>query len=277
MIIQKQGQLTMTIKNNILKKVNLIVMSSLVTFQVYAIQVVENSVTPVKEAGIADVVAGALVVGLSVGVFIGVIIFIIWFIVNKIQEKSRIHSDLLYGKFKIEIAKCHQNRDVRFKHRNWKTFFLSFKRKSIYLQTKEDGLKLFGMYDGELIIKDNFLLISVYRVSGIFSREKDIIIIPYELRTLVKKENHSKNWEMIISAESIDECLNTDYYAQLVIKNTKDDDKLINFNEYIQTNYMEKYIYRQVIKDNLLDYKTSIEKAVDTNPNINLERKNPKN
>jgi len=267
----------MKIKNK-LKLLLVMIMGVLTLNNVLGITIMENvkKTAPVNNSPVGSIIGGAVVMGVGLGIFVGLIIFIIWFIVNKIREARRKHSDLLYQKFTIEVSKCHQNRDGRLKKRNYKTFFLTFKRSNILLDTTEEGLKVFGKYDGELIEKDNFVLLSIYRITGIFSREKDIIIIPYELRKLLKKEKHGKNWELIIKAESIDEALNTDYYGQLVVKDNKNNDKLINFNEYIQENFMKKYIFRQVIKDNLLDYKSSMDKAVEINPNIQVERKNPK-
>jgi len=263
---------------------NIVISNIIILFLVnvtFAISVVENSPTavapPPASSGLADVIAGGVVIGIGVGVFIGIIIFVIYLITSKIKENKRKHSDLLYSKFLIELEKCHQNRDTKLKYRNWKTFFLTFKRSDIILDTVEDGIKVFGKYDGEVIIKDNFYLIAIYRVTGIFSREKDIVIIPYQLRKLVKKERHNSKFEMIIGAESIDEALNTDYYAQLVIKSHLDDNKLINFNEYIMDKYMRKYVMRQVIKEDLLDFKDSMSKVIELNPTINFERKNPRN
>jgi len=268
----------MKLKNK-LKFGLIILLFGLLLNNVFSITIIENvkKTAPNPNSPLGSIIGGAIVMGVGLGIIVGLIIFIIWFIVNKIREAKRKHSDLLYQKFTIEVSKCHQNRDSRLKKRNFKTFFLTFKRSNILLNTQEEGLKVFGKYDGELIEKDNFVLLSIYRVTGVFSREKDIIIIPYELRKLLKKEKHGKNWELIIKAESIDEALNTDYYGQLVVKDNKDNDKLINFNEYIQEKFMKKYIMRQVIKDNLLDYKSSMDKAVEINPNVQVERKNPKN
>jgi len=263
---------------NLKKIFNILILSlELNLFNSFAITIVENKPKAVTtSSGIGNIFVGAIFMGLFFGAIVGLIIFIIYFIVKKIKENKRKHSDLLYSKFLIEVEKCHQNRDKNLKYRNWKTFFLTWKRGTILLRTSENGLKIFGKYDGELIEKDNFILLAVYRVTGIFSRDKDIIIIPYELRKLITKEIHNKKMEVIINAESIDEALNTDYYGQIVVTDTKDNDKLINFNEYIQETFMQKYIMRQVIRDNLLDYKLSMDKAVEINPNIQVERKNPK-
>lgn len=258
-------------------KLRYLLLTLLSFFSVNAVQVVENK--PVIETAqntTANLIAGAVIMGLGVGIAIGIIIFIIYWIVKKIKESNRRHSDLLYGHFLIELEKCKHNRDEKLKKRNWKTFFLTFKRADIYLDTIEDGLKYFGKYEGEVIQKDEFLLIATYRSTGIFTRERDIIIIPYIMRTLIKKDVRYKKYSMTIKAESIDETLNTDYYAQLVIKNPKDNDKLINFHEFIYDKYMTNYVHRQVLKDILLDSKDSVEKAVELNPNIQTERKNPK-
>ena len=224
-----------------------------------------------------DLIVGMIGVVIVGGILIAIITVIIAWINNKIQEAKRRHQDLLYAKFLVEVDKCSQNRDSRLKKKRWWTMFIVWKRSHIYLNTKEEGLKLFGNYDGEVIIKDNFLLISVHRRKSIWKVERDIIIIPYELRKIVHKEFVSKKWNLMIDCESIDEALNTDYYNTVVIKDHKDDDKLINFNEYIQNKFMDKYIYRQVIKDNLLNYKDSMDEAVEINPNVQVGRKNPNN
>jgi len=229
-----------------------------------------------KESDLSSVVMGGIFFGLLFGLFLAIIILVIWWIVRKIQEAKRKNSDLLFGKYLLDLAKTHQNKDSRLKKRNWKTCFLTYKRSSIYLQTKEEGLKEFGKYDGELIEKDNFFIIAIYKVTGIFTRERDLILIPYELRKIVKKELHSGNFEMLIDAESVTEALNTDYYGQLIFKNPKDNNKLIDFNDYIQQTYLTKFVDRQVLKDSLLTYADAIQKATELNPNIQTERKNPK-
>ena len=244
---------------------------------VLGISVIENTKVIKDEAkgGMGNVIAGGIGTGLFLGLFFGVIILIIWLIIRNIRANERKHNDLLYGKYKIELEKCNQNKDSKLKKRNWKTFFLTYKRSQILLDT-DTGFKFFGYYDGEMIQKDKFLLIATYKINGIFTRDKDIIIIPYQLRNKVKKDLINGDYVITIKAQSIDEALNTDYYAQCVFKDPKDDDKLISFNDYIQKEYMETYILRQVVKDNLLDYKTSIDKAIELNPNIQYGRQDPK-
>ena len=248
-----------------------------VSSAIWGVSVVENLpvVKETSSGGMGDVIAGGVGTGLFLGLFVGVIILIIWLIIRNIRANERKHSDLLYGKYKIELEKCNHNKDTRLKWRNWKTGFLTFKRSQILLDT-ETGLKFFGYYDGEMIQKDKFYLIATYKITGIFTRDKDIVIIPYELRHKVKKDLINGNYVMTIKAESIDEALNTDYYAQCVFKDSQNKDGLISFNDYIQKEYMETYVLRQVVKDNLLDYKTSMDKAIELNPNIQYGRKDPK-
>ncbi len=219
---------------------------------------------------------GAIFMGLLIGVGLGGFILVVWLIVRKIKENQRKVSDLLYSRFLIELKNCHQNRDVRLKRRNLWTFGLTWKREEIYINTDENGVKYFGKYDGELIVKDNFILYGVYRVTGIFSREKDIIIIPYELRNKARKELIKGKWVVTIYGEGIDEVLNTDFFNEVVFKNPLDNDKLITFTDYIHKQYLENYVYRQIIKDNLFEYKDSLDKITELNPNIQVERKNPK-
>lgn len=247
------------------------------SFQIWGVNIVENAPIVKEEAsgGLGDVVAGGIGTGLFLGLFVGVIILIIWFIVRKIRAGERKHTDLLYRKYKVELDKCVQNKDSRLKKRNWKTFFLTFKRADILLET-EEGLKHFGYYEGEMVQKDKFLLIATYRITGIFTRDKDVMIIPYEVRHKVRKDLINGKYVMIITAESIDEALNTDYYSQCVFKDPKDNDKLISFNDYIHKQYAEVFILRQVIQDDLINYAESMTKSIEMNPSIQYGRKDPK-
>jgi hypothetical protein len=253
----------------------LIILSNIVL----GVVVIENpnlNPEPEKEGGIGSAISGAIFMGLLLGLAVGVVIFVIYWIIKKIKENQRKHTDLLYSRFLIELKNSHQNRDTELKKRNIFTFGLTYARTDIYLNTKEKGIKYFGKYDGELLVKDNFYLIAVHRITGMFSREKDIIIIPYELRNKVRKEKINGKSMLLIEGESVDECLNTDFYNEIIFQDEKTKDKLISFNDYISTHYLQNYVYRQIIKDNLLDYKESLDKIVEMNPYIQTERKNPK-
>lgn len=262
-----------------LKRISSIFLTLFTIVSTQAVTIVENTPKPVKAEATNSVATGfasAIGLGLMIGLVVGGFILIVYLVVRKIQENKRKHSDLLFGLFNIQLEKCNQNKDSKLKFRNWKLAFLTFKRADVYLETSNKNIKFYGNYDGELIIKTEFLLISLYKKRGLFSRERDIIIVPFWLRHLVRKELINDKWAVIINAESIDEALNSDYYSQLVIVNPKDDNKLIDYSDYLQTNFMDKYVHRQIIKDLSLDYKDSIEKVVEMNPNIQTERQNPK-
>lgn len=245
----------------------------------FGVTIVENSPqNPLNETGEERFqgIGVAILIGVLVGVGVGGIIWLIWWIVKKIKENKRKHTDLLYSKFLIDLKNCHQNRDYSLKKRNAKTFFLTYKRADIMLNTREKGIKYFGKYDGELLVKDNFVMIGVHRTTGVWTREKDIIIIPFELRNRVRKERYGKSDVMTIYGEGIDEVMNTDYYNEVIFYDESKKDKLISFTDYINKTFLENYVYRQVIKDNLLDYKESLDKIVELNPNIQVDRKNPR-
>jgi hypothetical protein len=263
-------------------KLNKILMSILLLVMlfsnVFSVVIVENAPPPEEEKKplLTEGQKQFLVIALIVTILLGLIFLLIWWIWKKIKENERKDKDLLFAKYLIDCKNTHLNRDHNLKYKNWKTLFFTYKRGDIILNT-ENGLKVFGRYDGELIVKDAFVLITLWRKQGFFKpAEQDIIIIPYEARKLIRKENVTGDWQLTIEAESIDEALNTDYYAQIVVKNPKNKDKLVNFNEYIVTEFMDKYVHRQIIKDNLLNYHENMNEAVEVNPYINNERKNPR-
>lgn len=267
--------------NTIIKSMLGFSISFFLTSIIFGVSVIENKQLPINttvksSSGISSAISGGIGMGLFLGIFVGVVIVGIWLIIRNIKNNERKHNDLLYGKYKIELDKCLQNRDSRLKTRNWKTFFLTFKRADLLLDTT-DGLKKYAYYEGEMIQKDKYLLIAIYRITGLFTRAKDIIIIPYQIRKVVRKELINSKYVMIIKTESIDEALNTDFYSQCIFKDDRKDNELISFNDYIQKTYMEVFVLRQTIKDNLLDYKNTMDKAIEMNPNIQYERKNPKN
>lgn len=250
---------------------------------IFGVQVVENTQTQVddpnaKKPMLTPEQQNIIIWGLIIGVFGGLFIWLIYWIWKKLQENQRKDTDLLFSKYLIDCKNTHQNRDRRLKYRNMWLLGLSWKRAEIILNT-ENGLKYFGYYNGELVEANNFILINCHRPAGFLNlgSEQDIIVIPYELRKLVRKEIIRGRYELLIDAEAIDCALNTDYYNQIVVKNAKNNEQVLQMNEYIYEKYVVGYSMRQVLKDNILNYRDNMEKAVDLNPNIQIERKNPKN
>ncbi len=262
-------------KNKLLKKVIHIFMLIMLMATAFGVEVVENAIVQEKKPLLTDQQKEIIIWGLIIMIFLALLSWLIWWIWKKIKENERKDSDLLYSKYLIDCKNTHQNRDTDLKYKNIFTFFLLWKRADVILNT-ERGMKYFGKYNGELIVKDSFFLLNIHRSKGWFSSEQDIIIIPYFLRKLFRKEKINGKYQIILEAESIDEALNTDYYNVIVVKNPTDKEKLVNFNEYIVKEFMDKFVFRQTIKDNLLNYKESMDKVVEINPNIQTERKNPR-
>jgi len=264
--------------NKILKKIFILLLLLIYVNNIFAVEVVENA-QPIeqKKPMFTDAQKNIIIWGLIITFFGGLFIWLIYWIFKKLNENKRKDTDLLYSKYLIDCKNTHQNRDRRMKYRNMWLLGLSWKRAEIILNT-ENGLKYFGYYNGELIVKDNFLLINCHRPAGFLNlgSEQDIIIIPYEMRKLIRKELIRGRYELLIDAESIDEALNTDYYAQIVVKNPKNNDELFNYYELVKVKYLENYAHRQVVKDLTLNYTDNMNKAVEINPNISVEKKNPK-
>jgi hypothetical protein len=254
----------------------------MLTLNVFGVQVVENTANMPDDPNaekpmLSPEQQNIIIWGLIIGVFGGLFIWLIYWIWKKLQENQRKDTDLLYSKYLIDVKNTHQNRDRRLKYRNMFLLGLTWKRAEIILNT-ENGLKYFGYYNGELIEANNFILINCHRPAGFLNlgSEQDIIIIPYELRTLVRKEIIRGRYELLIDAEAVDLALNTDYYNQIVVKNPKNKEQVLNFNEFIFEKYMIGYSMRQVLKDHTLNYRDNMEKSVDLNPHIQVSRKDPK-
>lgn len=263
--------------NKLKKQILSIIVLILMATNIFAVEVIQNAPVVIeKKPLLTDQQKTIVVWGLIIMIFLALISWLIWWIIKKIKENQRKDKDLLYSKYLIDLKNTNQNKDGDLKYKSIFKFFLFWNRVDVVLNT-ERGLKYFGKYDGELIVKNNFFLVTIHRPSGWFSSEKDIIIIPYNMRTLFRKEKVNGKYVVLLDCESIDEALNTDYYNTIVVKNPLDNNGLINFNGYIEKFFMKDYVLHQVIKDDLLNYKESMDKSVELNPSIQVSRKDPKN
>jgi len=239
----------------------------------------ETQITNGEEEGIInpEAVVGFTLLGLLIGGVFGLFFWVLWKIFKKVTENTRKSNDLVYNKFKTELELCDINRDIPYKYRNPKLFFLFYKRAKLFLETSY-GRRFIAYYDGEAYKKEGFYLIGLYEKVGLFSYKRYIIIIPYHLKDIVKKNDYGKNKEIVIKAESLDEFGGSDYYIMPIIKNPIDDPNkpMLDFADYIQKNFVQNYIYREVIKDNIMEFKQSVDKAVEMNPNIPYDKKSMK-
>ena len=218
---------------------------------------------------------GMVFLGLLIGLFFGGFVWGLIKIFKRIKESQRRRGDIIYNKFKDELEICSLNSDKQFKWRNPKLLFIYFKRMPVYLNTSL-GEKFIALYDGEVIKKESFYLISLYQKVGLFSYRRMIIVLPYHIKDIVKKNHYGKRGYLSIEAESLDETQGSDYYLIPTIKNPNNSDPskaIIDFSDFITNNFIKNYIYREVIKDNMISYKENMDKAVDMNPNISYSKK----
>lgn len=247
----------------------------------YALTIVQNAPPPASTQpstilGMSsDMIIGAMIMGLGIGAVIGLIIFIIYKIIKHIQEAKKRANDLYYEKFKVDVKLANFNKDSLYKKRSWKLFFLGFKRNDVYLETSM-GLKFIGYYDGEMIKKNDFLVLSVYTIKSLFVRENFLVVIPYNFKHILKKNSVKKAHYISIVAESLDEFGNSDYYFMPVIRDkTKSDSAFLDFSNFLVEKYLNQYVLKDVMKQNVVEFKELMEKAVEINPNIQVQRKNP--
>lgn len=246
----------------------------------FAIQIIDpnqpiNPTEPVKT--FKDSVIQGVVIGIALGLIGGILWWIIQWIAKKFKDAQRKHKDLIYFKFLHEVNLCNINRDSSLKYRDWKWFFLAWKRTPIYIRN-EEGLRLIGLYDGELNKKEGFKLLSIYSKKNFFTGENYILIIPYQIRQIMKKESYGGKISIIIESYGLDEVGNNDYYLMPIIKNLEGDSQkpFLDFNDFISKEYFEKYILREIIKDTQIRSTEAVEKATEMNPNIQVSRKDPK-
>lgn len=190
---------------------------------------------------------------------------------KKIKDINKSKKDFLYKTFEINSELCHKNRDTDLKKRKLKTLFLTWHRSPIYIDT-ENGLKQIGFYDGETYKKENFLMIGIYNKLGMFKVNRTIILVPYILRNIIRREIIDGKKIIILKCEGLDAYNNTEYYMIPLIKD-KDNKSFLDFSDYIHKQFIEKTVYQDLIKENLLQYREGIIKSVEMNPNLQFKRR----
>lgn len=241
---------------------------------VNAVQIVQQNGVPVEETGssLAVFILTIFVMGIAILSFFLIFIFIILKIYKAISQHRRNKSDYIYKMYSQDYAQCHINRNTNMKKRNWKFLWLFFKRKPVYMRN-ESGFEVLGMYDGECYKKEGFYCLSLYHKIGMFKTYDNLILIPLKIKDLIISKINVEGKEVyVLDCKGIDQLSNTDYYYQPLIwdKNRKE---FIDYNDEIHEKYFEKTIYRDVIKENLQQYRENIIKSLDANPKIQYERR----
>lgn len=263
---------------NFMKKVLIIGMCLLTISTTYAVQVVEDS----SNGGASEetpffiqVIVFIAVVSLGLFLVVILITWIIMIIARKFEEIRENKSDFLYKNFLRDSRKCKIGANKHYKKRNWKFMFLFFKRKPVYVRTRNKGLQEIGLYEGEYINKENFFCLAIYNKIGVFAYSVRIILIPTDIKeALVDVLDIAGTKAYVLNCEGVDTIENVDYYLMpLIIDSTNDKNKFIDFAQLIHKTYVEKVVYEDIIKNNLLAYKDNVEKAVETNLDIHLKRR----
>ena len=207
---------------------------------------------------------------------LAVFAYILFKIYTKLSEYNRKKKDFLYDMFLRDDMQCHVNRDQDMKFRNWKLLWMFWKRKSVLLNTSE-GYKYVGEYSGECSKKEDYYLIAITNKITSFKRLNQVIMIPFSMKNkLIRKVTVDGTKTLIIDAEGVDSIGNTDYYLIPLIKNPKKESEFIDFADDIHKKYFEKTIYRDIIKENLQQYRQGVITSVETNPYIHFGRRKEK-
>lgn len=258
---------------NKLKKIFISILASLPVAN--AVQVVQQTTEPVAQdgaSGIAVLLLTIFFIGLFVLGFVCVMLFIILKVYKAFSQYQREKDDFIYGLYKNDQNQCHVNRNPQMKKRNWKFFWLFFKRKPVYMRN-DKGFDIIGMYDGECYKKEGYYCISLYHKIGMFKTYDNIILIPLKLKDLIVSKINVEGKEVyVLDCEGIDQLGNTDYYFQPLIWD-KSRKEFIDYNDVIHKDYFEKATYRDVIKENLQSYRDNVIKSLEANPKVQYNRR----
>ncbi len=246
----------------------------LMSVPIFAVRVVETTATeqtnPASQ-GLAITILTIFIMsmfGLILLLGFGFAVFKIW---TWLTDYQRNKDDFIYSVYQNDLLQCQVNADKEMKWRNWKFLWLLYKRRPVYANTSS-GLRVLGFYDGEADKKENFKIIALYNQIG-FKMIDKIILIPNGIKYIVKKEMIDGTKVMIIECEEIDQVENTDYYFMPLLKDTKDNTKYLDFSDMIHSEYIEKIIHRDIIKENLQSYREGIIKSVESNPRVHFKRR----
>lgn len=217
-------------------------------------------------------------IGLSI--LIGLILlFFAWIMIKLIKwfiEERKKKDNLEYYKFSLDMKQAIINRDRRYIKRRWWSLWILKKRAPIYAETK-NGKKLIGYYEGEADKKEGFFIIALYQIYSIRRREKDVLIIPYKLKEIVYKKNDDFSINLV--CEGVDETLSSEYFSLLLIENPNKDSKkvFLDYSNQVMEEYFKEYVYRDKIKNLIIESRENVLDATEMNANIQLARKTENN
>lgn len=243
----------------------------------FSVQVVrQDSNTPVQEdSKLKTIVVTIFTIGTVAMIFIFFIIIFAWILMKiykKLTDFKRRKRDFMYDIFENDANQCHINRDTTMKYRNWKLLWFFWKRDPVWIDKGDGGMSIIGGYNGECIKKESFMLLCIYNKLGFFRYIEQVIFIPLDIKKQLIKEIYvGKKKVLILNCDGVDQVDNTDYYMIPLIKDRKG--KYLDFADMIHKDYIEKTVHREIIKDNMLEYKQGITKAVEMNAQVQVKRR----
>lgn len=219
-------------------------------------------------------ILGLSVLFVMVLLFAWLMIWIVMKIVKRIKDNRRKKEDIEYYKYSTDMKMVLMNSDSQYIKRPWYKLFIFKKMAPVYARTYE-GRKYIGDYIGEATKKEGFFIMGIRQKYGFFKYEDDVVIFPIELKDVIVKKNEDFSLDLV--CEGIDEVMSSDYYSIPVFKNlenqTKDENYFVDFSNKIMEKYYKDYVYRNVIKQNITEFKQAVTDATEQNPYIQLNRK----
>ena len=220
-----------------------------------------------------EIIIPIVILGIIILVVLSLLIWGITKIVKKIRGNAKIKNDLEYRKYALDLKNAFLNKNPRYKRKSVLTLFMLWKKAKVYFRTSS-GKKFAGYYDGELVKKEGYFVLALELRYTFFKRETDLVFFPYELKDKLIFFNDDGTIE--IEAEGIDETLSSEYFSLPVFKleHKHEKEKLFaDFSNALMERYFKEYVYRNVIKQNMLDFASNIHEATEMNASVPYKRK----
>lgn len=220
-----------------------------------------------------EVIIPIAIIAIIVAIVLTIMILIISKIVKKIRSNKKIKVDLEYRKYALDLKNAFLNKNPKYKSKSPFFLWLMWTKAKVYFRTSS-GRKFAGYYDGELVKKEGYFVLALELRYSFFKRETDLIFFPFQLKDKLIFFNDDRTID--IEAEGIDETLSSEYFGIPIFKNTSNQEKkkiFADFSNDLMENYFKEYVYRDVIKNNMVDFANNIHEATEMNASVPYKRK----
>jgi hypothetical protein len=267
----------------LIKKSSHLLILILILSSTFAVKVTDNSEAPSQavENGIQSVIATILTIGFLTFIAIVFMLLFAWLLMKiwaKLTEVKKGKNDFLFESFENFASQSHINYDKKLKKKNWKLFYIFWKRKPVFIENDKGFLECVGLYHGECYKKEGYYMVVIQNKIGMFQFTYQMILIPMALKDkIVKKIDLENNRTMIIRCEGLDTLASTDYIYMPLLRDPKGRLEFIDFSDKIHKEFIEKIVYRDMIKENLLSSRKMVIQSVETNPFVHFGRRGGEN